>query len=188
MSAVEYAEGVDRYSASAEHGQPAYRDVVPRIVTVASPAAGADWSVNVPGGMVWQVQAIAATLVTSVVVANRFAALLVGDGTTTPIRLGGAPAIVASLTTRFCWLRDYGHSITASNPSGITIAWPVIPILGGWTISSSTLAIDVGDQWSAISLFVFEVQWREMTPDDAYNWARQDWRRQYESPLLEEIN
>lgn len=116
---------------------------------VASPAAGADWSQTVPASHLWQLLTVTATLTTSAVAGNRQARLALGDGTN-PFAVLTAPAVqAASLAHVYTWA--VGMTPLALGLQQLQ-ALPPIALGNGWTISVSTLALDAGDQWSAIRL------------------------------------
>lgn len=123
----------------------------------AQPAAGVEWSAAVPAGMLWQVLAIQAQLVTSAVVANRNVGLSLALGGVNVGRIGSQASQPASQTGIYSWLGGHG-AITLNNlASGATAPFPPIPLAAGMTIASVTLAIDAGDQWSGVALYVAEL-------------------------------
>ena len=127
-----------------------------KTVAVANPAAGADWSVQVPAGVTWEVQSVYAQLATSAVVANRFPVLVVQDagGNTLLDANPGGGGQTATQTHKYTWAIGAGsNQNTSANPSA-PIPDMVLP--GGSTIGTTTLNLDAGDQWSAVSLFVVE--------------------------------
>lgn len=121
-----------------------------RIVSgVANPAAGADWSAAAPAGHLWRPFSITAILTTSAVVANRQVRLLFGDGTNTYATLSAPAVQAASLAHVYTWAAvDTFLALGLVQVSAL----PDLSIPPGWTVGVSTLAIDVGDQWSAVRL------------------------------------
>ena len=124
--------------------------------SVQSPAAGADFTITVPdAGNVWEVVAIRARLVTSAAVANRLVHCVVKDAAANEVyRVGIDLAITAGITTIFTWsvaLAAIVGGHTTNNDIGYPL--PEGPYLPRWTIGSVTTAIDVGDQWSQISIW-----------------------------------
>jgi hypothetical protein len=129
---------------------------VPKVLTQANPAAGADLVLTVPGGKVWEVWAVNATLVTSAAAASRMPQLLVDDGATTALRIAASAFQVATQTTLYTWVADFGSAIGVANSSW-SLPIPARLALGsGYRVRTSTLAIDAADQWSAITFFVVE--------------------------------
>lgn len=126
----------------------------PRPVTVAAPAAGADWSVKVDGGEVWMVLDGTATLATSVAVASRSPRLIGTDGNVTYRRVGAGVDQAASLTVAYSINPGAGAGNTAGASSA---AWPTpVPLVvpPSHSIGTNTGAIQAADQWSAIALLV----------------------------------
>ena len=127
---------------------------------VASPAAGADFTVKVDdAGAPWQIVSIRARLVTSAVVANRLVHCVVKDADGNEVyRIGFDGAITASKTTIFSFTPAAGGiagGITTNNDLVYSI--PDGPYLPRWTVGSVTGAIDVGDQWSQIAVWYMAV-------------------------------
>jgi hypothetical protein len=126
---------------------------VRRVIVVPKPAASADWSMTVPGGVVWSVKAIVATLATSATVANRAAAISMTDGTTEFYRGAAGAVQAASKTFRYSWSPTESPSATGSV---VNADIPDVVLPSGYAIGSSTELIDTTDQWSAIALCVVE--------------------------------
>lgn len=127
------------------------------VVPVVSPAAGVDWTFQVPAGHIYQLVSIYAQLVTSAVVATRIARLAFGDGVRTYLDVPPFATQVASLTRRYAWLVS---PTGVAQGSGILSSMPEIAPQPGWTVASVTDAIDVGDQWSAIFLHVVDTTFK----------------------------
>lgn len=123
-------------------------------VFVTAPAAGSDWSYTPQGGRWERIELVHAKLVTSAVVANRQPLFIVQDQNNA--ELAALPPLVnqaATTTTRYTWWRGLGATVAllsgrTASPLGELILRP------GWKIGTNTGAIDVGDQWSEISLVV----------------------------------
>lgn len=123
------------------------------VVSVPSPAAGADWSLAVPGGHTYQILTIAATLTTSAAVATRASRLLFGDGTASFLDLPASATQVASLARKYAWWPT-AEPVAVGN--AIEAAIPPLTLPAGWTVASATDLIDVADQWSGIKLAVID--------------------------------
>lgn len=139
------------------------REVIPRVIPVASPATATDWTLPVTAGTVWKVQSLLMTLTTDATAPARGVSLVISDGSTTFIRIPAANTQAASLTGRYSFLVDIGSTVTISPATGILTPFPSSPILGGWTISSLTSNFGAADAYSAIALYVLEI---EQTPYD----------------------
>lgn len=139
-----------------------------KAVPVASPAAGQEWSVTVPGGVVWYAASVVATLTASAAVATRQIRLTVADGTTLFCRIPSASSITAGQQALLNWLAGAGYSLNAGTGIGQLNTLPPFPMPGGTVIASLTAGIDAGDQWSAIALYVIELSLAEVD-------AQADW-------------
>lgn len=128
------------------------------VVPVASPAAGSDWSLVVPSGHVYRLLAVAAQLVTSAVVATRSVRLNVSDGVRTFLSVPPGATQAASLTRLYSWLPSVGFGAF-----GLAIGsnLPDLDLAAGWSIGTTTEAVDVGDQWSAVFVHVMDVTTRQ---------------------------
>ena len=141
------------------------------IVTAAqkSPAAGADFSVQVPdGGYPWQLVAVRAQLVTSAVVVNRFAAAVVKDAAGTELyRVGFGTALVAS-TTYIITLSPFVGSVQGDVTNTKTVTFPVpdAPYLPRFSVGTITTAIDAGDAYSNVVAWYAAVLPHEDEADD----------------------
>lgn len=131
-----------------------------RVVRLADPAAGTDWTLQAPGSSTWRVTSMVARFVTSAVVANRFPRFQATDGTST-WWLQPSTAVVAAGATV-----DYALNTGASQEAltgGIAIG--PLPAAGlllrpGHRFTVATDLIDAGDQWSRLVFMVDE------TPSD----------------------
>lgn len=139
------------------------REVIPRVIPIANPAVGLEFSITVQPSTVWIVESIIATLVTSAVAGSRAPTLSLTDGTTEFARISGIDVAPASQTWVYSWLKNYGVGLRFSGTTTPVQPFPDIPLVGGWRINSITTAKDAGDQWSNIALYVLEI---EETPYD----------------------
>jgi hypothetical protein len=124
-----------------------------RVVSVPAPAAGADWSLVVPAGSVYELVSVYASLSTSATVANRGARLQLTAGGVVYLDLAPQAVQAASLTTRYAWAQGMA-SYSADN--GVVTGLPKLYLEPGWSIGTQTDLIDGADQWSAVSLLVLE--------------------------------
>jgi hypothetical protein len=131
------------------------------LITVASPAAGANVTVKVSKGEAWRLLAVVATLVTDANAANRWLELdYQTDAGLVYCRNGGAPIVTASTTVNFCWKIDQGTSDFASSGSDLTpIIYPLADFLipRGDAISLVLGNKQATDQLSAIRILVEEL-------------------------------
>lgn len=130
---------------------------VSTIYTMPAPAAGADFTITVPAGKLWDVVVIYATLTTAVAVASREADITFGDGNALFASVGPAAVQAASLADRYLWAVGLTNEVAGSSQSQ---AIPSLRLLPGWTIASVTANIQAADQWSAQKLYVVETTLR----------------------------
>lgn len=139
-----------------------------KAVNVATPGAGAEFSLSGPGQGLWRVLSLRARLVASAAVATRVPTLLVGTSDGTVAQLVGTGSVAAGATA------DWSGFCGSVNVAGATAVhqWQFptdgVLLLPGFTLSSLTAAIDVADQYSLVRALVVEYptgpQWR-LTPD-----------------------
>jgi len=125
-----------------------------RVVAVADPAAGADWSATVPGGHVWVLEAIGARLTTDSTVVSRVPILTIGDGTGDVLEVAPAGTAEASETRRFAWLPDQAG---LTGLGGVISPLPRLVLGPGWRVRVATLGLRGGDAWSQIRLAVLDL-------------------------------
>jgi len=128
-------------------------------VTIGNPAAGTDWSQTVPTNARWELVAASALLTTSAVVANRQPRLIADDGATPVFEAASPVAITAGLAIRESWGAGAGGPVSADILTGGAVSSGLpndLYLPAGFRVRSATGAIDVGDQWSAIRLYVRE--------------------------------
>lgn len=127
-----------------------------QVVRGQAPAAGAEASVVVPGGVVWLPYTFRITFSTSAVVATRQPQVTYSDGNVVFMRSRNANTFAASLNADL----DYFEAAHFAGTSGATTAshgnLPVIPLLANYVIATLTAAIDAGDQYGAPILYVAE--------------------------------
>ncbi len=126
------------------------------VVTVPDPAAGADWSTAVPADRRWRLRVIRFRIVTDANVAARAVNLDFDDAAGNELlRLGSQATQPAGIGRQYYW-SDINllqpiitNGTQQSLPSNLVLA-------EGFTVSTFTGAIQVGDQISAIRLWVEE--------------------------------
>lgn len=125
-------------------------------VTIANPAAGADWRHTCPGQGVHRVVAMRAVLTTSAAVANRAVALVLSDGTDDFATIPAGAAIAASQTGVVSTIPGAPGVGATNGPLLLPSPTDGFLLLPGWSLRTATGAIDVADQWSAVRLWVVE--------------------------------
>jgi hypothetical protein len=118
------------------------------VFTGTNPAAGAEISETVPAGQRWKIKFISATLLTSAVVANRFPRLQFLRAGTMYARLPAGFVIPASSSMTALWA-NVGATNTISSTATIAVLPDLPPVEAGDVINTSTLVLDVADDWGA---------------------------------------
>jgi hypothetical protein len=108
------------------------------------------------GGAAWRVVSLVAVLTTSAVVANRRVSLFADDGEREWFRASMSGDQAASLATKYSAYT--GADRAGSSTLGLVTGLPVNGLLlrPGHRLRAETSAIDVGDQWSLITVVVDE--------------------------------
>lgn len=127
-----------------------------RSITGATPAAGGEISETVPTGARWELLALTATLTPSGTVANRDPTLVFDDGANVYAKSDmhiNEPTGSVWINTWFQGANSAGtlQASAAQAPIGIGLR-----LAAGHRIRTSTIAIQVADQWSAIQYLVRE--------------------------------
>lgn len=125
-----------------------------KVVPVAQPAVGTEFTLTAPGGEYWRVVSLRFTLVTSAAVANRTPRLRVSDGT--DVYASHGPVAVQAAGVTLAYSAHEGSAVRAAIGGEAGLSWPTRGHLlqPGHRIVSSTDLIDVGDQYSAIVALV----------------------------------
>lgn len=124
-----------------------------RRVTIPAPAVGTDWSQVVPGGRLWELLSIFGSLAASAAAVTRRPRLTVNDGAGVALQIPANTNLAASTTNTYTWAQG-ATSTSAGTDSCMGIPDMYLP--AGFTIAAATLNLDVGDQWTAIQLTVYE--------------------------------
>jgi len=123
---------------------------------VKAPAAGTDFSVQVPdAGAPWEIVAVRARLVTSATVANRFVSAVVTDNNGDEYyRAGFDTALVASTTYVLTFTPSVATVVGGvTNTKALTFPIPGGPYLPRYSVASVTAAIDTGDAYSQVRVW-----------------------------------
>lgn len=130
---------------------------VRRVVQVTNPAAGADWTVTVPAGVMWEVRAGVATLTTSATVDTRVPTMGVTVDDTLVWSVPWPSGQAAGKVVTFPVGTGMANGAVYANGSSPALLLPDDLLPQGAVIATSTALLQVGDQWSGISLWVEEV-------------------------------
>ena len=123
------------------------------VAAAATPAAGADWSLTVPAGHLYELLSVYASLVTDANVATRSVSLVLTDGQATYLVLAAPGTQAASLTWGYAWTQ---HGNAYAGADGIVSGIPRLLLEPGWTIAASTASKQAGDQWGTPRLLVLD--------------------------------
>lgn len=131
------------------------------------PAAGTEVSITVPGDSRWTVQLVSLRLVTSAVVANRAIVFRFDDPANRLASVGVVQNQIASQTIDYTVFGGPNGRVS-DIANGYQFVSFVLPILQpGWRFRTVTSGLDVGDQFSQISITVIDLnEW-------AINWFTQ---------------
>lgn len=125
------------------------------VITLADPAAGADFTTNVPLGQAWYVDAVTYRLVATAVAGNRLVSLRAENSVPNVWFISQAPTQTApSQTVRACAFAG----APASGIAGVAFTYG-LPVGGLFLppltrLYSLTAGLDVGDQISQIVLMI----------------------------------
>lgn len=129
---------------------------VRRVFVAPQPAAATDWSVIVPGGVLWKISAANVTLTTSATVGNRTPNLKLTIDALTVWQAQASAQLAASQSATI----SFASGVTVSNLQGTGLN-SIAPIPGillpqGSVIASNTVGLAAADQWSQVNLYVEE--------------------------------
>jgi hypothetical protein len=142
------------------------------VTSAADPAAGAEVSVIVPGGRVWEIQTVFLSLVTDATAANRFLHLALDDGTTIFWRGHSNTAHTASTTAYYTWSATGAPVATLSTGFMLTLPTPPLVLHPGFRIRTITPNLQAGDNYARPVLYVREHVHRGRGADLAAEMAR----------------
>lgn len=144
-------------------GDVAKRAAGVQFITVATPAAGAEIVQAIPAGEAWRVLALFGRLTTSATVATRYADLRLDRSTALNqnyFRDGIVSGQAASLFWDYTWA--LGCSVVVNNTGNgrVLRPFPDLIMRQNEVISTLTLNLQAGDQWSLIQLLVEKAGFR----------------------------
>lgn len=127
---------------------------VPKLIVVPNPLVGHEWTYAFSGPSWYLLRTAIMNLTTSAVAGNRGVALVMKY---TGILCGSFSAVAVEVASSVFAYSIGAVSITTGVAGFVPIPTPDFLILkDGMSIGSQTVALDAGDQWSAIALFVEE--------------------------------
>ena len=122
---------------------------------VAKIAAGADLSFTVPVGVIWDVVSLTALFTASAAAANRVPRFFVkNEAGVTVYQYNVSAAITAAQTATFTFSEDVVTPPTFANGGNFLAPLPSTWFPSNWSFGTTTAAIDTGDQWSNINVWV----------------------------------
>lgn len=142
--------------------------------TVASPAAGAEWTLTAPGQGLWRVISLAFTITTDATVSNRSPGLLMDDGTSVVWRSVAAAVQTASLTWDYSAFAGAGNSDNTGQFNYFPLPTEGLIMQPGWRLRSNTNNLQAADAITAIAAFVEEypngpaMEWQPTLPRAEY--------------------
>ena len=129
---------------------------VVRNVQIPNPAAGAEFKVTVPSGVMWRIATGQATLTTAVTVSTRIPQIqLTSQGVNVGVYTG-TETDPASTTAFVTFSQTLPSAAAASGSVNSVIALPTYTLAEGDTLASLTAGIEATDQYSAITILVEE--------------------------------
>lgn len=138
--------------------QPVTYERTFQVIRVPNPAAGAQFSVTVPGDQAWRVLSVAALLTTSAVAGNRSCALLADDQQSVYLAADADVAITANLAVTVSWALGLITSTSVATGGVASAGLSDLVLPPGHRLRSAVTAFDVADQWSSIAIAVESLQ------------------------------
>jgi hypothetical protein len=121
---------------------------------VGNPAAGANFTLNIPTGEQWVLRSLRCILTTSAVVGQRVPALTLQTGAGA-IMVHSPSNVNQTATNVFSYTWFAGAAGIANVGNAVICAWPIeLRMQSGWQLQTITALLDVGDQYSSINLCV----------------------------------
>jgi hypothetical protein len=131
-----------------------------RTIKVANPAVGTDWSLVVPGGVVWEILCGTSTLTADATVINRRVVLTIDDGQTAVWTIEDEQAITNGVASVHSFYPT-GAIQGIAQPAGFQVMpYPRRLFYAGDRFRVATTNLQAGDQWSAVAFDVLEYQVR----------------------------
>lgn len=121
----------------------------------ATPGAGSEFTYQPNGSEIWIVNSVRASLAASAAAGTRETSLIVSDGSHSPARYAATAAQAAGTTVDYTWALGGPVGQAATGAPTIASLGDYLVLPGQWTLKSSTVALDAGDQWSNVALAAF---------------------------------
>lgn len=130
---------------------------VNRRIDVPAPAAGAEWSLTLPGGSWWRLLLGRSRLVTAVAVANRDPGIELLDPDNQVWAAVTSTVIAASLTTTVSYAS--GSGAATAGVAGALVAVPMTDAFlpPGYVLRSFTPSLQAADQYDQVRLWMQEL-------------------------------
>lgn len=125
-----------------------------KMVAVAPPAAGANFTLTAPGGEFWLLHSIVFRFVASAAAGNRLVHAFADDQTDVYYRAPANSIIAAAGDQRISGFPGAPQSAAIGNEVLFPLPHGGLLLPPGWRFRVSTDAIDVGDQYSEIRALV----------------------------------
>ena len=140
-------------------------DTLYTVVTGDDPAAGAECSIRVPAGEIWELRSFLVNLTTDIAAATRVPVLVLSDGNTDFLRVPTVLTVTASQTRQTCWT-PHGWGIASSDANIAVVPLINAPILlPGWQVRTVTTALQAGDNYTAPVALVRRVTQRGLASE-----------------------
>lgn len=128
-----------------------------RVISVVQPAVGTEWVQAAPGQGFWRVLGLRFVLITDANVANRAVSLILDDQTDSLIQIPAGAVQINGVTQPYSLFPGSPSAALAGAPWLLPSPTDGLVLMPGFRLRSSTAAIQVGDQYSAIRLYVEEL-------------------------------
>lgn len=119
-----------------------------------APAAGTDWILTVPAGVLWIPVSLSVSWNASAAISTRTPTFQMAYNGATFYVVGAPMQLGANTATTFTLAVNIGQSQSLDQDSRQQLPLPVVVLPPGATISSSTVNLQAGDAWSTQSLYV----------------------------------
>jgi hypothetical protein len=135
-----------------------------RIVQIAKPAAGKDFTFTTSESMLWGIVSLTTKLVTSAQVAKRVPALEIKDGDGNPLMvIAGSQELAESSTRRITFAQGVASNSTLAG-AGDTIGLPRMLLLPGYSVATVTTGVQTEDQYESTFLWIEEFEQEQRHP------------------------
>lgn len=126
-----------------------------KIVAVDTPAVGAEWTITVPAGKIWEILRTNYVLTTDATIQNRNSGIEIFNGTNT-MRVTRAPENHTA-STAITYLLGRGIDNSGIINAVQTIHAAQIFLMAGWIFRSKSTLLQATDAYTAIKIYVREI-------------------------------